>query len=105
MLKLKNLNKSYGAIKAADNCSFTIKSNKITGLIGPNGAGKSTIFNIISGFEIEDSGKIILDNRDISKYSPHKIANSGISRVFQKSRLFENLSVYDNLVIAIQKPV
>lgn len=47
MLKLKNINKSYCAIKAADNCSLTIKANKITGLIGPNGAGKSTLFNII----------------------------------------------------------
>ncbi|HRS42736.1 MAG TPA: ABC transporter ATP-binding protein [Candidatus Diapherotrites archaeon] len=103
MLKIKNLNKNYGAIKAADNCSFTIKPNKITGLIGPNGAGKSTIFNIVSGFETEDSGTIILNKIDISKFPPYKIANSGISRVFQKSKLFENLSVYDNLAIAIQE--
>ncbi|MFA5745534.1 MAG: ABC transporter ATP-binding protein [archaeon] len=103
MLQIKNLNKSYGAIKAADNCNFTIKPNKITGLIGPNGAGKSTVFNIISGFEKEDSGTIIFNGKDISKFTPEGIANSGISRVFQKSRLFNNLTVYENLEIAIEE--
>ena len=103
MLQIKNLNKCFGAIKAADDCSFRIKSNRITGLIGPNGAGKSTVFNIISGFEKEDSGTIIFNGKDISKLTPEQIANCGISRVFQKSRLFNNLTVYENLEIAIDE--
>lgn len=103
MLRIRNLNKSFGAIKAVDDCSFRIEPNKITGLIGPNGAGKSTVFNIISGFEIEESGIIIFDGKDISKLTPEEIANSGISRVFQKSRLFNNLTVYENLKIAVDE--
>ena len=103
MLKIKNIKKHYGGIKAVNDCSFEIKKNKITGLIGPNGAGKSTLYNVISGFEKEDSGKVYFNNLDITDYSASKIANLGISRVFQKSRLFENLTVYENLKVSLQE--
>ena len=101
MLKIKNLKKHFGGVKAVDDASFEIKSNHITGLIGPNGAGKSTIFNIISGFEKADSGEVYFGKKNITSLSPEKTAQEGISRVFQKSRLFENLTVYENLEVSI----
>jgi branched-chain amino acid transport system ATP-binding protein/neutral amino acid transport system ATP-binding protein len=103
MLKVKNLKKYYGGIKAVDNCSFEIKKNKITGLIGPNGAGKSTLFNLISGFEKQESGDIYFNSKNISKKDPDTISNLGISRVFQKSRLFDNLTVFENLRVSIEE--
>ena len=103
MLVVKNLKKHFGGIKAVDDCSFSIKKNQITGLIGPNGAGKSTIYNLISGFEKPDFGSVFLNGKNITNLSPNKIANLGISRVFQKSRLFENLTVHENLEVAIDE--
>jgi len=103
MLKVKNLKKYYGGIKAVDGTSFEIKKNKITGLIGPNGAGKSTLYNIISGFEKPDLGQVFFNNKDITNLASEKIANLGISRVFQKARLFENLTIYENLKVALQE--
>ena len=120
--------KHFGGVKAVDGCNFEIKENLITALIGPNGAGKSTVFNLISGLLKTDGGKILFkiqDTRynfqknsksqilnpktknlkngyvDITNLSPEKISNLGISRLFQQSRLFNNLSVKDNLLLAI----
>jgi branched-chain amino acid transport system ATP-binding protein/neutral amino acid transport system ATP-binding protein len=101
MLNIQNLSKHFGGVKAVDNCSFDIKENSITALIGPNGSGKSTVFNLISGVLKEDSGKIIYDKTDITHFSPEQVSNEGISRLFQKSQLFNNLSIKENLLSAI----
>jgi len=101
MLKCTNLKKYFGGIKAVDNCSFEVKEGTITALIGPNGSGKTTVFNLISGVLKEDSGKIIFDNVDITHFSPEAVSNLGISRLFQQSRLFENLTVKENLLLAL----
>jgi ABC-type branched-subunit amino acid transport system ATPase component len=101
MLKIKNLSKRFGGVKAVNNCSFDIKKNKITVLIGPNGSGKSTIFNLISQVIDENSGKIIFDGLDITFFSPEQVSNVGISRLFQKSQLFDNLTIKENLLLAI----
>ena len=82
-------------------CSFNVKKNAITALIGPNGAGKSTIFNLISGIIKEDAGKIIFNGKDITHTSPEQISNLGISRLFQQTRLFGNLTVKENLLLAV----
>ena len=100
MLKIKKLSKHFGGIKAVNNCSFNIKKGKITALIGPNGSGKSTLFNLISGVLKADSGKIFLDDKEITNMSIDKISNSGISRIFQKSRLFNNLTISENILLA-----
>lgn len=101
MLKISNLSKHFGGIKAINNCSFDIKENNITALIGPNGSGKTTVFNLISGVLKEDSGKIIYTSKDITDFSPEQVSNIGISRLFQKTQLFENLTVKENLILAI----
>ncbi len=101
MLKIKNLTKNFGGVKAVNSCDFEVEKNTITALIGPNGSGKSTIFNLISGILVPDSGKIIFEDTDISNFSPEDISNIGISRLFQKSQLFENLTVKENLLLAL----
>lgn len=101
MLKISNLSKHFGGVKAVDNCSFEIKENSITALIGPNGSGKSTVFNLISGILKENSGKIVYDKKDITHFSPEQISNVGVSRLFQKSQLFDNLTIKENLLLAI----
>ena len=100
MLKIIGVSKSFGGIKAVDNCSFEIKEGKITALIGPNGSGKSTMFNLISGVLKKDEGRILFDKEEITKMSVEKISNLGISRIFQKSRLFDNLTIRENMLLA-----
>jgi len=101
MLKIQNLSKHFGGVNAVDNCSFDIKENSITALIGPNGSGKSTVFNLISRVLKEDSGKIVYDKKDITVLSPEQVSNAGVSRLFQKSQLFDNLTIKENLLLAI----
>jgi ABC-type branched-subunit amino acid transport system ATPase component len=101
MLKINNLSKHFGGVKAVNNCSFDIRKNDITALIGPNGSGKSTVFNLISGVLKEDLGNIIYDKKNITHFSPEQVSNVGISRLFQKSQLFDNLTIKENLLLAI----
>ncbi|MBI4143372.1 ABC transporter ATP-binding protein [Candidatus Woesearchaeota archaeon] len=100
MLSLRNVSKSFGGVKAVDRCSFEVKEGTITSLIGPNGAGKTTVFNIISGLTKPDSGSIRLMDKNITGLAPYKIAQSGISRTFQITKIFRNMSIRDNLLIA-----
>ena len=101
MLACYNLKKYFGGIKAVDDCSFEVKDNTVTALIGPNGAGKSTVFNMISGIVKPEAGHIIFGDIDITNQSIEEISNCGISRLFQKVTLFDNLTVRDNLLLAI----
>lgn len=103
MLKIKNLKKYFGGVKAVDGCSFEVKKNTITALIGPNGAGKSTVFNLISGILKADDGKIVFNGREITNEKPEKISSLGISRLFQQTRLFNNLTVKENLNLALEQ--
>lgn len=101
MLKVENLTKYFGGVKAVNTCSFEIEKGKITALIGPNGSGKTTIFNLISGVIRPDQGKIFLDDKEITSLSVDKVSNLGISRVFQQVRLFKNLTITENLLLAV----
>ncbi len=100
ILELKSVNKSFGGLKAVDNLSIAIPEGKITSLIGPNGAGKTTIFNIISGFIKADKGAIFYQGEKINHNSPYQIACMGIGRLFQDVRVFDKLSVLDNVLLA-----
>ncbi len=103
ILELKNLTKSFGGVKAVDDVNVEFEQGKITCLIGPNGAGKTTIFNLISGFIKLDSGEIYYKNTRIDKKNPWEIANSGIGRLFQDIRVFNKLTVFENVLTAIPK--
>jgi len=103
ILGIYDLAKSFGGIKAVNNCSFNVEKGKITALVGPNGSGKSTVFNLIAGNISADSGSIYLENQNISQKSIEKRAALGISRLYQQSQIFDNLSVADNLLLAIDR--
>lgn len=103
LLDVKNINLSFGGIKAVQDVSFEIKKSELLGLIGPNGAGKTTVFNIISGFYKADSGEINLSGQDITTKKPDEVNKAGIARTFQNIRLFGNLTVVENVILALQQ--
>lgn len=100
VLEMQNVEKHFGGVHAIDDFSVKLEHNKIHGLIGPNGAGKTTIFNNITGIYKPDVGKILFNGEDITGTPPHKVAQLGIGRTFQNIRLFSNLSVLENVIIA-----
>jgi len=103
ILKIKNLTKKFGGVKALNNFEMKVKRGEIHGLIGPNGAGKSTLFNIISGFLEADKGEIIYNNKNINDYKPEKRAAMGISRTFQKSNIVSEMSLVDNIIAGMYR--
>ncbi|KDR90042.1 ABC transporter ATP-binding protein [Agrobacterium sp. TS43] len=103
ILEIKNLSKSYGAVKAVNDVSMHINRGEIAGLIGPNGSGKSTFFDCSTGLARPDTGKVILDGQDITGWSLNRIAREGrMLRSFQKTVTFKALDVEENLIIAGQ---
>ena len=102
MLAIHNINKSFGGLHAVKDCSFMAEQGQITALIGPNGAGKTPAFNIISGTLRPDSGEVHLEGKPITGLHPHKITRRGMSRTFQISRNFEDLTVLENLIAQSQ---
>ena len=100
LLSLSHVSKAFGGVQAIDDFSLTLNDGGIHGLIGPNGAGKTTIFNTITGIYRADAGQIRLAGEDITQITPHEAARKGIARTFQNIRLFGNLSVLENVVIA-----
>ena len=103
MLKIENIGKNFGGVKAVDDLSFNIDKGEIVGLIGPNGSGKSTTINLICGVFPADSGNISVDNLNVSGLPTHERVASGISRTFQNIRLFKDLSVWQNVWVALQQ--
>lgn len=102
-LKVEHIDKYFGGIQAVKDCNFEMEEGKITCLIGPNGAGKTTIFNLITGFLPPSSGKIYFKDEDITNASPHHILKKGIARSFQNLRLFNHMTVIENVMLAEQK--
>ncbi|MBY5791512.1 ATP-binding cassette domain-containing protein [Rhizobium leguminosarum bv. viciae] len=103
LLEIKNLSKSYGAVKAVNDVSIHVDRGEIAGLIGPNGSGKSTFFDCSTGLAKPDTGKVVLDGQDITGWSLNRIAREGrMLRSFQKTVTFKSLDVEENLVIAGQ---
>jgi ABC-type branched-subunit amino acid transport system ATPase component len=103
VLQVEGLRKAYAGVHALDGVSFAVEAGSITGLIGPNGSGKSTAIDCISGFQKLDGGKVALAGRDITGQSAHAVARVGLMRTFQTVRIYERLSLRDNLAIATQQ--
>lgn len=101
VLETRDLSVRFGGLVAVDNVSLSVGAGEILCIIGPNGAGKSTLFNLISGIYQPSSGSVYLDGRDITGKPVHKIAEAGIARTFQSSRLFDDLTLVDNVVIGM----
>ncbi len=101
MLSVSNLGISFGGLRAVDSVNLTIEKGELYGLIGPNGAGKTTIFNLLTGVYKSDTGRILLDDKNITGLSTIEINKAGIARTFQNIRLFKNLSVLDNVKVGL----
>jgi branched-chain amino acid transport system ATP-binding protein len=100
-LKIDNLSKAFGGVKAVNDLSLSLMPGKINAIIGPNGAGKTTLFNLISGFIRPDSGKIFFEEREITNLPIHEISKLGIKRTLQVKSVFNSMSVFDNLWITL----
>ena len=102
LLKIESLSKSFGAVKACNNLSLEIKAGEIHALIGPNGAGKTTLLNLLSGDIFPDGGRIIFSGKDISRLPLYRRAHLGLARSYQVTSVFPQLTVEENLLMAIQ---
>lgn len=115
MLSISNLTKSFGGVKAVDAFSFKVTKNSITALVGPNGAGKTTVFQLVSGLQDADAGTVVFsggaepgpkaagEEHDLLVLPAWRRARLGLSRTFQLSKLFKNLSIEDNLLLALRE--
>lgn len=90
----------FGGLKAVDNLDMSLEKGELVGLIGPNGAGKTTLFNLITGVYNPTAGEIIFQNKRLNGKKPYQITSYGIGRTFQNIRLFQNLTVLDNVKTA-----
>ncbi len=99
-LQVKDLKKHFGGIKAVDGCSFDLPKGKISGLIGPNGSGKTTIFNLMTGVLGADSGEVVYRGENIVNLRPYQVFNKGISRTFQITRIYREMTVFENMLSA-----
>jgi len=99
LLQTQELSKSFGGIKAVNDCTFEVEEGSISALIGPNGAGKTTVFNLISGMLKPDSGSITFKGERIEGKQPHRVTRRGISRTFQISRDLQEMTLLENLIV------
>lgn len=100
MLEVRNLTIQFGGLTAVDEVSFEVKDNQIVSLIGPNGAGKTTCFNAITGFCDVTEGDILFNGKNITGFKPHQVAAQKIARTFQKTTVFEGMTVRENVITA-----
>ena len=99
-LKVTNLKKSFGGLKAVDVQSLNLNTNELTSIIGPNGAGKTTFFDLISGFQDSDEGKVYLNEKNITRSQPYSIARLGMIRTFQLTKVFDRMTVLENMMFS-----
>jgi ABC-type branched-subunit amino acid transport system ATPase component len=100
LLSVHDVTKIFGGVRAVDGASLSVKEGTITALIGPNGSGKTTLFNIITGYLKGDAGRVEFDGQDVTGSHPGKLYRQGLSRTFQQARIFPQLTVQENLVVA-----
>ncbi len=105
LLEVKNLGISFGGLRAVDSLDMSIEQGQLVGLIGPNGAGKTTVFNMLTGVYRPTNGNILLDGESIVGKKPDAICQTGIARTFQNIRLFSQMSVLDNVKVALHNDI
>lgn len=101
LLKVSSLTVRFGGLVAVDGVSFSVHQGSVTGLIGPNGAGKTTVFNAVTGFLATTTGQILFDGQDVTGRKPHELAALGLTRTFQHTSLFPDLTVRENIMTAM----
>jgi branched-chain amino acid transport system ATP-binding protein len=102
MLNLSGLTKSFGGLQVLQNVTLTIPERGIFGLIGPNGAGKTTVFNLVTGLLVPGEGRIEFLGRELNGMAPYQVTRCGIARTFQNIRIFKEMSVLENVLIAVR---
>jgi len=100
LLQTRGLSKTFGGLKAVQNVDLTVGENRVVSVIGPNGAGKTTFFNCLSGIYRPDGGEILLDGKNIAGRAPHQVCRLGVARTFQNIRLFPEMTVLENVLVA-----
>lgn len=100
LLEIKEIEKTFGSLRALDRVSFEVEPKKVNILIGPNGSGKTTLINVVSGFYRADSGTVIYGGEDVTGLPPYKLYGKGLARTFQIPNLFWKLTVLENVLVA-----
>jgi branched-chain amino acid transport system permease protein len=103
VLEVREVSKQFRGLKALDGVSLTVARGEIRGVVGPNGSGKTTLFNVISGFYKASGGRVVLDGRAVTGARPYRLSMLGVARTFQNLRLFGEMSVKDNLLVALDR--
>jgi ABC-type branched-subunit amino acid transport system ATPase component len=98
VLEARDLRKAFGGVRAVDGCSFAVARGAISGLIGPNGSGKTTTFNLLTGLLQPDSGQVVYRGQDLGGLKPYQIFGKGITRTFQVTRIFREMTVLENML-------
>jgi branched-chain amino acid transport system ATP-binding protein len=99
LLQLSGVTRTFGGLTAVDSVDLEVRRGQIFSIIGPNGAGKTTVFNLITGIYRPTTGRITLDGRSIAGFSPDRIVRAGVARTFQNIRLFNNMTVLENVLV------
>lgn len=102
MLSLSDLSKNFGGLQVLQNVNLTIPERGIVGLIGPNGAGKTTVFNLITGLLVPSAGRIDFLGRRLNGMAPYQVTRCGVARTFQNIRIFKEMSVLENVLVAVR---
>lgn len=100
MLKVEGLSRTFGGVEALVGLDLEVKEGAVVGLIGPNGSGKTTLFNILTGVYPADSGRVFLRGKDVTNRKPQQIIRQGVARTFQNLRLYQRMTVFDNVWVA-----
>ncbi|MDD9992277.1 MAG: ATP-binding cassette domain-containing protein, partial [Rhodospirillales bacterium] len=100
MLRIEGLSRSFGGVAALEALDLAIADGEVVGLIGPNGSGKTTLFNVITGVHQANTGRVLLRDEDITRSPPAGIVRLGIARTFQNLRIFQRMSVRENVWVA-----
>jgi branched-chain amino acid transport system ATP-binding protein len=98
ILEIRDLRKAFGGVQAVDGCTFSVPRGRISALIGPNGSGKTTTFNLLTGVTEPDGGQVIFRGEDIAGLKPYRIFRKGITRTFQITRVFREMTVLENML-------
>jgi len=104
LLEAQGLTKRFGGVAAVEDCSFAVPEGTITALVGPNGSGKTTVFNLLTGYLRADAWSVSFAGRPVRRPEPTRLARAGLTRTFQQARVFPELTLVENLVVAIQQP-
>jgi branched-chain amino acid transport system ATP-binding protein len=99
LLAVEGLTKSFGGVRALDDCSFEVTQGSVSALIGPNGSGKTTAFNVITGYQPADAGSLTFRGRPVRRPDPYRLQRLGLARTFQQARIFPGLSALENVVL------